>query len=57
MQHDVSVEASSLLLHSINRNLFVNRDDSLTLKIIIMRTEHANKCFVPHQKLRVRLDS
>ena len=29
-QHVVSVESSSLLLHSIKRDLFIYRDDSLT---------------------------
>ena len=38
-QHVVSVEFSSLLFHSINRDLFVYRDDSLTSYRVIMRTE------------------
>ena len=43
-----------MLLHSINRDLFVNRDDSLMSERVIMRTEQPTKCFVPLQTLRVR---
>ena len=55
VQHVVSVESSALLLHSIKRDLFVYSDDSLTGKKVIMRTKQPTKCFVPLQKLRVRL--
>ena len=53
MQHVVSVESWSLLLRSIGRDLFVYRDDSLTSKRVIMRTEQPTKYVVPLQKLRV----
>ena len=44
-QHIVSVEFSSLLLHSIKtRDLFVYGNDSLTSKRIIMRNEQLTKC-------------
>ena len=33
----------------LNRDLFVNRGDSLTSKRVIMRTKQATKCVVPHQ--------
>ena len=39
----------------LKRDLFDYRDDSLTSKRVIMRAEQPTKCFVPLQKLRVRL--
>ena len=39
----------------LRRDLCVYRDDLLTSKRVIMRTEQPTKCFVPFQKLRVRL--
>ena len=37
------------------RELFDYHDNSLTSKRVIMRIEQPTKCFVPLQKLRVRL--
>ena len=54
MSHSVSVKSSSLLLHSIKRELFVNSDNSLTGQRV-MRTEQPTRCFVPLQKQRARL--
>ena len=39
----------------LNRDLYVYRDDSLTSKKVIMRTEQPPKCFEPFQILRARL--
>ena len=39
----------------LKRGFFVDRDDSLTSKRVIMRTEQPTKCFIPLQKLKVRL--
>ena len=39
----------------LKRDLFIYRDDSLTSKRVIMRTEQPTKGFVPLQKLRARL--
>ena len=51
IQHVVSVESLFLLLHDIKKC----RDDSVASKRVIMRTDQPTKCFVPLQKLRVRL--
>ena len=54
-QQVVSVEFSFGFFIVLNSELFVNRDDSLTSLMVIMRTKQPTKCFVPLQKLRVRM--
>ena len=41
----------------LKRDLFVYRDESLTSKRAVMRTEQPTKYVVPLQKLRMRLCS
>ena len=49
-QYNVSVESLSLVPHSINRDLFVYRNCSLTNEKVIMRTEQPTQCFEPFRK-------
>ena len=49
------VLSSFIIVHVLNLDSFVYRDDSLMSYMVIMRTEQLAKCFVSLFKLRASL--